>query len=106
VEVRHNASNTHGHTDQHARAGRLDRRQRLRLRLGQLAGLLESVRLDIEPPSLVEQANAAVRWLSQAIVELDQDAADATAAITDGLARVLSLEVFAAVVFRAVKSDS
>jgi hypothetical protein len=51
------------------------------------------VGLDREPPSLVEEANAAVRWLSQAIVELDQDAADATAAIIDGLGRVFSLEV-------------
>jgi len=47
-----------------------------------------------------------VRWLSQAIVELDQDAADATAAIIDGLGRVFSLEVFAAVGFRAARSDS
>lgn len=69
-------------------------------------GLLESVRLDREPPSPVEEANAAVRWLSQAIVELDQDGADATAAIIDGLGRVLSLEVFAAVGVRAIRSAS
>lgn len=69
------------------------------------SGLLESVGLDREPPSLVEEANAAVRWLSQAIVELDQDAADATAAIIDGLGCVFSLEVFAAVGFSA-GSDS
>ena len=59
--------------------------------------LLSSARLDREPPSLVEEANAAVRWLSQAIVDLDQDAPDATAALVDGLGRLLALGVFAAV---------
>jgi hypothetical protein len=59
--------------------------------------LLESARLDREPPSLVEEANAAVRWLSQAIVDMDQDAPDATSAMVDGLGRVLALRVFAAV---------
>ena len=37
------------------------------------APLLEAARLDREPPSLVEQAQEAVRWLSRAIVELDED---------------------------------
>jgi hypothetical protein len=59
--------------------------------------LLKSARLDSEPPSLIEEANAAVRWLSQAIIEMDQDAPDATSAIVDGLGRVLALRVFAAV---------
>ena len=42
-------------------------------------------------------ATAAVGWLSRAMVDLDQDAPDAAAAIIDGLGRVLALEVFAAV---------
>jgi hypothetical protein len=61
------------------------------------ASLLEAARLDREPPSLVEQAQEAVRWLSRAIVALEGDAADASAAIVDGLGRILSLHVFAGV---------
>jgi hypothetical protein len=61
------------------------------------AGLLESARVDREPPSFIEVATAAVGWLSRAMVDLDQDAPDAAAAIIDGLGRVLALEVFAAV---------
>lgn len=37
------------------------------------APLLEAARLNREPPSLVEQAQDAVRWLSRAIVEVDED---------------------------------
>jgi hypothetical protein len=66
------------------------------------AGLLESARFDREPPSLVEEATAAVGWLSQAIIDLDQDAPDTTAAIVDGLGRALALEVFAAVAHAAL----
>jgi hypothetical protein len=56
---------------------------------------LEASRLNCEPPSLVEQAQEAVRWLSRAIIDLDQDARDATAAIVDALGRILALYVFA-----------
>jgi hypothetical protein len=66
------------------------------------AALLESARLECEPPSLVDAASASVRWLSQAISDLDQDEPDATAAIVDGLGRVLALEVFATVARDAV----
>ena len=59
------------------------------------APLLEAARLDREPPSLVEQAQEAVRWLSHAIVELDHDAPDAASAIADALGRMLALHVFA-----------
>ena len=57
--------------------------------------LLEAARLNREPPSLVEQAQEAVRWLSRAIVDFYQDSPDATAAIVDGLGRILALHVFA-----------
>ena len=59
------------------------------------APLLKAARLNREPPTLVEQAQEAVRWLSRAIVELDHDAHDATAAIADALGRILALHVFA-----------
>jgi hypothetical protein len=57
--------------------------------------LLETARLSREPPSIVEQAQEAVRWLSRAIVDLDEDSADAAAALVDGLGRMLALHVFA-----------
>jgi hypothetical protein len=66
------------------------------------AGLLESARLDREPPSVVEEATAAVGWLSQAIIDVEGDALDSTAAIVDGLGRALALEVFAAVAHDAL----
>jgi hypothetical protein len=59
------------------------------------APLLEGARLHREPPSVVEHAQEAVHWLSQAIINLDQDASDATAAIADVLGRLLALCVFA-----------
>lgn len=61
------------------------------------APLLETARLNREPPSLVEHAQEAVRWLSRAIVDLDGDAPDAAAAIVDGLGHILALHVFSEV---------
>ena len=58
------------------------------------APLLESARADLEPPSAVHHAQDAVRWLSSAIVELDQGSPEASAAITDALARLLVVVVF------------
>jgi hypothetical protein len=58
------------------------------------AALLDGADPGREPPALVGHAQDAVRWLSQAIVELDRDGPDAAAAIVDGLARLLSVEVF------------
>jgi hypothetical protein len=65
------------------------------------ASTLEAARLDPEPPTLVEQAQEAVRWLSRAIIDLDRDARDAAAAIVDSLGRLLALYVFADVARRA-----
>lgn len=59
------------------------------------APLLESSRLDQEPPSLVRQTQEAVRWLSTSIACLDEDSREAPAAITDTLARLLVVSVFA-----------
>jgi hypothetical protein len=61
------------------------------------APLLETAQLHREPPSLVEQAQEALRWLSRAIVDLDEDSPDAAAALVDGLGRMLALHVFAEV---------
>jgi hypothetical protein len=59
------------------------------------APLLEQSSLRQEPPSVVEHAQEAVRWLACAIISLDQDAPDAAAAIADCLGRLLALYVFA-----------
>jgi hypothetical protein len=52
---------------------------------GVAAPLLETAQLNREPPSLVEQAQEAVRWLSRAIVDLDEDSPDAAAALRRAL---------------------
>jgi hypothetical protein len=59
------------------------------------APLLQQARLHREPPSVVDHAQEAVRWLASAILDLDQDAPDTPAAIADGLGRLLALCVFA-----------
>ena len=59
------------------------------------APLLESVRLDQEPPSLVRQTQEAVGWLSSSIACLGEDSPETPAAITDTLARLLVVCVFA-----------
>jgi hypothetical protein len=38
--------------------------------------LLESARLDREPPSVVQHAQEAVGWLASAVINLDQDSAE------------------------------
>ena len=57
--------------------------------------LLESSRLNPEPPSLVRLAQEAVRWLSTSIACLDEDSRETTAALADTLARLLVVSVFA-----------
>jgi hypothetical protein len=59
------------------------------------APLLESSRPDQEPPPLVRQTQEAVRWLSSSIACLDEDPREAPAALTDTLARLLVVCVFA-----------
>ena len=59
------------------------------------APLLEAACLDHEPPSLVEQAQEALRWLSHAIIDLDEDSPNAATGIVDALGRILALHVFA-----------
>jgi hypothetical protein len=59
------------------------------------APLLESARLDREPPSVVQHAQEAVHWLASAVINLDQDSAETPAALADALARLLIVSVFA-----------
>lgn len=59
------------------------------------AALLQSSRLDHEPPSVVRQAQDAVRWLSAAIANLDASSPEAPPALADALARLLVVHLFA-----------
>ncbi|MGO9790972.1 MAG: hypothetical protein ACLP8S_16195, partial [Solirubrobacteraceae bacterium] len=59
------------------------------------ASLLEASRLTREPPSPVEQAQEAVRWLSRAIIDLDENAPDTATAVVDALGRILAVHIFA-----------
>jgi hypothetical protein len=59
------------------------------------APLLESARPDQEPPSLVRHTQEAVRWLSGSIACLDENSPEAPAALTDTLAHLLLVYVFA-----------
>ena len=57
--------------------------------------LLESSRLNQDPPSVVRQAQEAARWLSTSIACLDEDSRETPTALTDTLARLLVVCVFA-----------
>ena len=59
------------------------------------APILESAHLDQEPPSIVQYAQEAVRWLASAIIDLDQDSPETSAALAEVLARLLVIFVFA-----------
>ena len=59
------------------------------------APLLESARLNREPPSLVQHTQEAVHWLASAVISLDQDSAETPAALADALGRLLTVCVFA-----------
>jgi len=59
------------------------------------ARVLESSRLDQEPPSLVRHTQDAARWLPISIACLDQDSRETAAALADTLARLLVVCVFA-----------
>jgi hypothetical protein len=56
--------------------------------------LLDSLFLGQEPPSLVQHAQEAVRWLSASIACIDEDSRETTAALADTLARLLVVWVF------------
>jgi hypothetical protein len=64
------------------------------------ARLLEAVRLEHEPPSLLKHAQDAIRWLSRAIIDVSDNAPDATAGIVDAIGHTLALVVFAEVARR------
>ena len=56
--------------------------------------VLESARLDKDPPTVVEQAQQAIGWLSRAVVELHEDSVEAPTSLSEALARLLVVWVF------------
>jgi hypothetical protein len=57
--------------------------------------VLESADPSEEPPTFVQQTQEAISWLSRAVMELDQDSAEASTALTDTLACLLTVWAFA-----------
>ena len=56
--------------------------------------VLESASRTREPPTVVEQAQTAISWLSRVLVELDQDSPETPTALTETLACLLTVWVF------------
>ena len=56
--------------------------------------LLQSARLDIEPPTVVQATQDSISWLSRAIAELDQSSEEAPASLSETLARLLAVWIF------------
>ena len=56
--------------------------------------LLQSARLDTEPPTLVQVTQEAISWLSRTIAELDQRSEEAPTSLAEALARLLTVWIF------------
>jgi hypothetical protein len=56
--------------------------------------LLQSARLDEEPPTIVEQAQQAIARLSRAVIELHEDSTDTPTSLSEALARLLVIWIF------------
>ena len=56
--------------------------------------LLQSARLDTEPPTLVQVTQEAISWLSRAIAELDERSEEAPTSLAEALARLLAVWTF------------
>jgi hypothetical protein len=56
--------------------------------------LLQSARLDTEPPTLVQIAQEAISWLSRAIAEFDEGSEEAPTSLAEALARLLAVWTF------------
>ena len=56
--------------------------------------LLQSARLDIEPPTVVQATQEAISWLSRAIAEFDEGSEEAPPSLAETLARLLAVWTF------------
>lgn len=66
--------------------------------------LLQSARLDIEPPTLVRFVQEAISWLARTIAELDQRSEEAATSLAETLARLLAVWIFTDAALRDVES--
>ena len=66
--------------------------------------LVQSARLDKEPPTVVQGTQEAISWLSRAIAELDQGSEDAPASLAETLARLLAVWTFTEAALRQRQS--
>jgi hypothetical protein len=62
--------------------------------------LLQSARLDKNPPSLVHVAQESISWLSRAIAELDQNSEHAPTYLAEMLARLIAVWTFTDIALR------
>ena len=81
--------------DAHARAHGYDADEWLPLAYEQAADWLQHASAAVDPPALIDHAQQAGRYAALAIGSLDRDAPNATEAITDTLAHLLTVCVFA-----------
>jgi hypothetical protein len=56
--------------------------------------LLQSARLDLEPPTVVQAAQEAISWLSQTIAQLDEDSHETSTSLVETLARLPAVWTF------------
>ena len=56
--------------------------------------LIQSARLDKNPPTIVQPTQDAISWLSRAIAELDESSEHAPTSLAETLARLLAVWTF------------
>lgn len=67
--------------------------------------MLQSIRLDKEPPTIVDVAQGAISWLSRAVAELDRDSSESATSLAETLARLLATWAFASAARDRAESD-
>ena len=85
----------HQALEAHARTEGYDADEWLPLAYEQAADWLEHASAAVDPPALIDHAQQAGRYAAVAIGSLDRNAPNATEAITDTLAHLLTVCVFA-----------
>ena len=67
--------------------------------------ILHSIRLDKEPPTIVEATQEAISWLSRAVAELDPGSAESATSLAETLARLLATRTFVSATRDRAESD-
>ena len=66
--------------------------------------LLQSARLDIEPPTVVQATQDSISWLSRAIAEFDEGSEEVPTSLAETLARLLAVWTFTEAALRQRQS--